>query len=574
MEFRELLNQYIEQLQCSAKDLADATGLSQAVISRYRAGTRVPSADSEQMKKLAQGICELSKFDGWTKEGILQHFTATLSNKSDDVSEVLERFNIMLLELKVNISDFAHALNYDASYISRIRSGQRTPANISDFAEHVSQYVAKKYNRLEDLEEVARLIGSDVSLLTSEEECTLQILHWLLGQADMQGDFVGKFLIQLDEFNLDDYIKAIHFDELKVPNIPFQLGATFKKYFGLEEIKQANLDFLKTTVLSKSMEPLFMYDDTPMADLARETDFPKKWMFGLAMALKKGLHINIIHNLNRPFEEMMLGLEAWVPLYMTGQVSPYYFPGVQNQVFNHFLNVSGVAALEGECITGFHEDVRYYLTRNKGEVAHYRNRAEHMIACASPLMDIYRKEDKDAFYIFKEHMATEQGTRQERMASLPIYSMPEELLLRIAKRYELSEKDYRCLEEYRKTSLAQVEQFMEHDAIYAEIPVMTKEEISKYPMPVSLSGAFYDGDLNYTYEEYKEHLDATESFAKEHENYHMERVEDTPFRNIQIIIREGEWAMISKNRYPTIHFVIRHPKLLHAIENMVTPIVE
>lgn len=42
-------------------------------------------------------------------------------------------------------------------------------------------------------------------------------------------------------------------------------------------------------------------------------------MLGLALLLKKGLHLNIIHSLNRPFQEMMLGLESHIPLYMTGR---------------------------------------------------------------------------------------------------------------------------------------------------------------------------------------------------------------------------------------------------------------
>lgn len=33
-------------------------------------------------------------------------------------------------------------------------------------------------------------------------------------------------------------------------------------------------------------------------------------MFGVAMSLKKGLNLNIIHNIDRPFNEMMLGLES------------------------------------------------------------------------------------------------------------------------------------------------------------------------------------------------------------------------------------------------------------------------
>lgn len=50
------------------------------------------------------------------------------------------------------------------------------------------------------------------------------------------------------------------------------------------------------------------------------------------MCLKKGLYLNIIHNLDRPFNEMMLGLESWIPIYMTGQVSPFYFKNNNNNI--------------------------------------------------------------------------------------------------------------------------------------------------------------------------------------------------------------------------------------------------
>ena len=38
------------------------------------------------------------------------------------------------------------------------------------------------------------------------------------------------------------------------------------------------------------------------------------------------------------------------------------------------------------------------------------------------------------------------------------------------------------------------------------------------------------------------------------------------FNNIQILILEKHWVMISKNKSPSIHFTIHHPKLRNAIE--------
>lgn len=50
MTFSQQLNQYMEQIRCSAKELAEASGLSAAVISRYRSGERIPAAESRQVK--------------------------------------------------------------------------------------------------------------------------------------------------------------------------------------------------------------------------------------------------------------------------------------------------------------------------------------------------------------------------------------------------------------------------------------------------------------------------------------------------------------------------------------------
>ena len=50
---------------------------------------------------------------------------------------------------------------------------------------------------------------------------------------------------------MNEYIKVIKFDELKVPSVPFQIPSS-KTYFGIKEMMGSELDFLKSTVLSKS----------------------------------------------------------------------------------------------------------------------------------------------------------------------------------------------------------------------------------------------------------------------------------------------------------------------------------
>ena len=236
----------------------------------------------------------------------------------------------------------------------------------------------------------------------------------------------------LDAFDLNDYLKAVHFDEIKLPpSLPQRTSR--KEYYGIKEFMEGELDFVKATVLSKSTDDCIMYSDMPLEEMAADPEFPKKYMFGLAMMLKKGLHIHHIHDVNRPFPEMMIGLESWIPLYMTGQISPYYLPLSQSQVFLHFLKVSGAAALEGTAIAGDQASGRYVLFRSRSDVKHVRTRAEQLLAKASPLMDIYRKDDAQLFHAVQQTAFSENDCKMI-CSNLPVYAVPEDLLEKILDR--------------------------------------------------------------------------------------------------------------------------------------------
>lgn len=84
---------------------------------------------------------------------------------------------------------------------------------------------------------------------------------------------------------------------------------------------------------------------------------------------------------------------------------------------------------------------------------------------------------------------------------------------------------------------------------------------------------FCNENLEYTYNEYAEHLRLTKEFAEKNKNYSVTRTKENGFANIQITMHENEYVMISKNKAPTIHFVIRHPILRDAIEHLEFPVL-
>ena len=110
---------------------------------------------------------------------------------------------------------------------------------------------------------------------------------------------------------------------------------------------------------------------------------------------------------------MMLGLESWIPMYMTGQISPCYFKNVQNNVFLHLLKVSGSAALVGEAVAGYHSEGRYYLTKSKKDIEYYQKHADEMLKNAYPLMEIYRQEREKGieFLLCGKHDKVRKSTK-------------------------------------------------------------------------------------------------------------------------------------------------------------------
>lgn len=575
MTFCEKLNNYIEQLECSSQELANASGLSSAVISRYRNGERTPNIKSKQLESLSNGLHKISidKKVNISKEEIYNALANTLSDIVIDFEQLSKNFSELVSTLNISIADLARSIGYDSSFVSRIRTGSRNPSKPKEFIESVSSFIVAKYSSPDNKKAVSILINCELEDLNDSSKYNLKLMEWLSTNSVPTHNYINDFLNNLDTFDLNQYIKAIHFDEMKVPFVPFYKQAS-KNYYGIEEMKKGELDFFKATVLSKSTEPVFMCSDMPMEDMAQDVEFGKKWMIAIAMTLKKGLHLNIIHNLDRPFNEMMLGLESWIPIYMTGQVSPYYLKGIPNSTYCHFNYVSGTVALTGECISGYHNEGKYSLINNKNEVAYYKTKADCLLKKATPLMEIYRSESKNSFTAFISSSAKHNDNRRRILSSLPIHTISDELLLKILKRNKVSDEDIEIIKSAVQEQKDIISTILKTNKFEDEISKISKEDFDKSPLTLSLSNSFYEKRIYYNYDEYLEHLKLTNEYVENNKNYTLTNNPNHTFRNIQISICKNQWVMVSKDTSPSIHFVIHHPKLRNAIENFIPPIVE
>ena len=278
MKFSEKLNEYMENLDCSAKEICDASGLSQATLSRYRSGERTPDIGTDSFEKLCVAIAAIAQYrlaTDITEESVSSAFLGCEDICTVDFERMRLNFNALIETLKISVPTLCACTNYDASTLFRIKNGSRRPSDPESFVSDIAGFIGREYSSAENLSSLASLLSCSVADLSDISARCEKIREWLIAGEGAPVCEISRFLSALDEFGLNEYIKVIHFDELKVPTVPFSLPTT-KVYRGLRRMKDADLDFLKATVISPSMQDVTMFSDMPMGEMAKDEDFAKK----------------------------------------------------------------------------------------------------------------------------------------------------------------------------------------------------------------------------------------------------------------------------------------------------------
>ncbi len=575
MEFYQLIDTYINEIGCSAKTLAAKSGISASVISRYRTGERTPSPDSDIIEKLAKGISALSNFDEKT---VYNQLFSSLSTKTNFADQAFYKTNKLINELHLKQSDIAKSLNYDASFISRVLSGQRYPSDVETFLEEISLYLANNVNS-EQIHSLSEIIFVPEEALSTVEIRNSYILKWL----HQDNTSTINFLNKLDTFDYNDFLNIDSLQNLKLSPDTYQVP-TSRHYLGIEEMKQGEIDFFRTAILSKSTDDIYMYNDMSMMDMIDES-FLIEYMKGLAFLVKKGHKIHMIHNLNRPFQELLVGLETWMPLYMTGQIIPYYFDNINDPVFNHVNYSAGTVALHGSCIQGFRNTGIYFLTKQETQVEYLRVRAREMTHMATPLMNIYQQPDRNEFYKVFQELIDSSDSFSSVLFAPPLTTLSDELLEKIIDNYLEDNKNKEIENGITKEAILQqvnythkienefFKDLLSKKPVNTKFHILTEEEFKKRPTFIPLGLGFCDINLPYTYETYMEHVELTRKAANENPALTMEELSHPGFKNIQIRTgtSDSPWVLISKGMSPAIHFLIKNPVLTNAIINMELP---
>ena len=421
MAFAPILDELCSTLGCSNTEIAQRCGMSMSSLSRYRHGQRTPSENSPVIEQLAKGITELARERGVvriaSKEMVEKALRSSLTLAQPLGVSFASRLDGLMRLLSIRNSDIALPLHLDSSYISRIRRGERTPHNKDRIAGVSAQVAAMRCMELDEFDSVMALIGvHNLDLidesgidLDSVGQLTYAIRNWLLGSKVMDAD-VSSILELFDDLDSGYYEKTLAQAAAVKPGDYGTSKPQSVRQFrrGDDFVWQSEVGFLRRA-LECGAKNVLMSSDMPALEAMMSSDELAEYQKAMAELIGSGCEVTVVHNLDRPLGEALRAMALWVPLYMTGNVTPLYLAGINSRLFYHGNYVCEFCIMSSEAVRGEAKVGQFFVSTHPEDITYYKRKADFVIEKASSLLEIYSTDDPEGLESFERDEEERRG---------------------------------------------------------------------------------------------------------------------------------------------------------------------
>lgn len=406
--FQKRLQEIMTLLGLSGAKLAEYSGLNQSTISKYKNGSRKPDASSPSMQNLVMGICRYSESaaklsslrtflsanadeplsDALTVYLLRQNTSENTPEKSKQDQTLIgvfgSRLDTIMTLLDISNIRLSHLINVDASLISRYRTGARYPKENAAIRSSLSRILYERIFQQNKEGAFAEISGIQADFLSFES-----FNDWLFLLKDPNPLLIQsarQILFALDSFT-DVKTKNVS-GLLEILNNLSVQEATV--YFGLSGLRSAAIRFLKAAYESASRD-IWVYSDSSTDWMNEDQHFLLLWSLLMTQCIQKGIHIHIIHNLNRNIEEMFSAIQNWLPLYMSGMVDSYYCNVNNAKSFNHtFFLCPDVTCVLGMNVKGAEEQAIFHYYTESEPLSRCRLSFQKLMKDSRPLIKVYK----------------------------------------------------------------------------------------------------------------------------------------------------------------------------------------
>ena len=312
---------------------------------------------------------------------------------------------------------------------------------------------------------------------------------------------------------------------------------------------------------------MFLYSDEPMDWMTADPAYFSLWASLMVKCVRNGVKIKIIHNVDRVGREMVSAIKGWFPLYISGMIEPYVFSRSKNPRFNHtvFLH-GGYACIHGFFPLGSGQERCYDFITDQRRLKALKTEYDSMLFSAVPFLKVF---PADAVADYSGFCSRHKGTTSYLLTAPSIATMPEKLFDRILDRADPEEGKRQAIERHYRTMRKHFTEALKTGSHHMILMPPARE----FARQINFSLNLLDIKLDYTREEYEEHIKAVASLVDQEQNFHLTLLPEAPFSDIQLVVFTDA-VVVLRSREPYCAFAFLNPVLTKAVAEYLSVMIE
>jgi hypothetical protein len=469
-----------------------------------------------------------------------------------------EKLDFLMNITKTSNSALGQKVKLDASYISRLRKGQRGALKDIACIKYMAEYFAR--NCKEDYQRKA--IAEALKITTALDYSvgfSAHIAKWLVDEKKDDATTVANFLSGFSNSNARQGPPEM-FQRLKVTAEYPQEDISV--YYGVEGKRRAAIYFLSEVIAQSKPQTLLLFSDEATDWMTSDRDFASQWASLMVQLLSKGNRVKIIHTVSRDLDEMLNAIRQWMPLYMTGLIEPYFYPKKRDGIFKKTLFISpGISAVISSSIGNSIEHAANILIRNRDMIESYFEEFNQYLFLCKPLMRIFTAKDKDTYFKTIIEFEKEKSNSIIKTESLSILTMPDNIVSEIIARIGNKEVDCNDIRDQRKRLF---ENNLKVNSYTEIINLFDADYAKSGKIKVAFSEMLLGDTVYYTLEEYILHLEYILLLLEKYENFHVYFTKGETESQYIVYAREDLGAIVAKTSTPPVVLAINEANLATA----------
>ncbi len=461
------------------------------------------------------------------------------SERFDNIAQVLDLSNVRLSKL----------LNVDASLISRLRNARRFPQKNAEFMQLLCEVLTERMHVTQTHEKIAELVGCDVA-----QTKTAEFVHIL------EKWFFAKRMEKQKTTHVYDYLKMfLPLTKLPVEEMLVKLTEHIEKekadtYWGLDGMRNAVLRLLTESAMQGGGE-IYMYADQSLQWLLADEEVLHVWYLCCSLCISRGVKLVVIHDINRKVGEMAEAMQVWVPLFMTGNVEPYYCTLNRGSRFTHMLFLRpNHAALSSLHVCGANSNNFYDYIQDSKKLNVLFSEFKALLANSEKLVQIYTQDNMSKYYsILAEAMAHTHNSLA-LLDAPPSITIPEAVLKEMLERSQMTDDEKERIWSMRQNTYENL-----HNGSITELfELPDKERVKNGQVYLCLGSSLHHGGPRYSVSEYCRHIENIIKLCETDDNYNCCVLGNSPFPGMRIILTDS-CAIIIRLHKPYTAFLVENP---------------